>query len=39
MTPIRVMAEIALAGGLNALRSLVTPVQVMQDAKIRLFGV
>ena len=31
--------EIKLAGGLNALRGLGTPVQVMLDAKARLFGV
>ncbi len=30
--------EIKLAGGLNALRGLGAPVQVMQDAKTRLFG-
>lgn len=31
--------EIKLAGGLNALRGLGAPVQVMRDAKARLFGV
>ncbi len=31
--------EIAQAGGINALRALGSPVQVMQDAKMRLFGV
>jgi type I restriction enzyme R subunit len=31
--------EIRLAGGLNALRGLGTPRQVMHDAKARLFGV
>ncbi len=31
--------EIAQAGGLDALRPLGAPVQVMQDAKMRLFGV
>lgn len=31
--------EIAQAGGINALRGLGSPVQVMQDAKMRLFGV
>lgn len=31
--------EIKLAGGLSALRSLGTPLQVMQEAKARLFGV
>lgn len=31
--------EIAQAGGLDALRALGAPVQVMQDAKMRLFGV
>ncbi len=31
--------EIRLAGGLDALRVLGSPVQVMQDAKMRLFGV
>lgn len=31
--------EIKLAGGINALRSLGAPTQVMQDAKMRLFGV
>jgi len=31
--------EIKLAGGINALRALGTPTQVMQDAKMRLFGV
>ncbi|MCF5099094.1 restriction endonuclease subunit R, partial [Pseudomonas gessardii] len=30
--------EIKLAGGLNALRGLGTPAQVMHDAKARLFG-
>lgn len=31
--------EIKLAGGINALRALGAPTQVMQDAKMRLFGV
>ncbi len=31
--------EIKLAGGINALRVLGAPTQVMQDAKMRLFGV
>jgi type I restriction enzyme R subunit len=31
--------EIKLAGGINALRALGSPAQVMQDAKMRLFGV
>ncbi|USX20590.1 DEAD/DEAH box helicase family protein [Oxalobacteraceae bacterium OTU3REALA1] len=31
--------EIKLAGGINALRALGSPTQVMQDAKMRLFGV
>jgi type I restriction enzyme R subunit len=31
--------EIKLAGGLNALRGLAAPAQVMHDAKARLFGV
>ena len=31
--------EISHAGGLDALRSLGKPVQVMQEAKERLFGV
>jgi type I restriction enzyme R subunit len=31
--------EIKLAGGINALRVLGSPAQVMQDAKMRLFGV
>jgi type I restriction enzyme, R subunit len=31
--------EIKLAGGINALRVLGSPIQVMQDAKMRLFGV
>jgi len=31
--------EIKLAGGLNALRGLGTPAQVMHDAKARLFGI
>jgi len=31
--------EIAKAGGINALRALGSPVQVMQEAKARLFGV
>jgi len=31
--------EIKLAGGINALRSMGAPAQVMQDAKMRLFGV
>ncbi len=31
--------EIKLAGGLNALRGLGAPVQVMREAKVRLFGV
>lgn len=31
--------EIKLAGGINALRTLGAPTQVMQDAKMRLFGV
>lgn len=31
--------EIKLAGGINSLRVLGAPVQVMQDAKMRLFGV
>lgn len=31
--------EVRLAGGLNALRSLGAPTQVMHDAKSRLFGV
>ena len=31
--------EIRLAGGLDALRSLGGPVQVMHEAKMRLFGV
>lgn len=31
--------EIAQAGGINALRVLGSPAQVMQDAKMRLFGV
>lgn len=31
--------EIKRAGGINALRTLGKPVQVMQDAKMRLFGV
>lgn len=31
--------EIKLAGGLNALRGLGAPAQVMHDAKMRLFGV
>lgn len=31
--------EIRLAGGVNALRALGTPTQVMRDAKMRLFGV
>ncbi|WFP48551.1 DEAD/DEAH box helicase family protein [Methylomonas sp. EFPC3] len=30
--------EIKLAGGINALRALGAPTQVMQDAKMRLFG-
>jgi type I restriction enzyme R subunit len=31
--------EIKLAGGLNALRGVGAPVQVMREAKARLFGV
>ncbi|MFV0370869.1 MAG: type I restriction-modification enzyme R subunit C-terminal domain-containing protein, partial [Azonexus sp.] len=31
--------EIAQAGGINALRALGAPVQVIQEAKMRLFGV
>ena len=31
--------EIAQAGGLDALRVLGKPAQVMQDAKMRLFGI
>jgi type I restriction enzyme R subunit len=31
--------EIKLAGGINALRALGVPTQVMQEAKMRLFGV
>ncbi|BEV17016.1 DEAD/DEAH box helicase family protein [Herbaspirillum sp. DW155] len=31
--------EIKLAGGINALRAVGAPTQVMQDAKMRLFGV
>ena len=31
--------EIKLAGGINALRALGAPARVMQDAKMRLFGV
>jgi type I restriction enzyme R subunit len=31
--------EIKLAGGIHALRSMGAPAQVMQDAKMRLFGV
>ncbi len=38
-TQTRAMQGIAQAGGLDALRALGQPVQVMQDAKMRLFGV